>query len=663
MFTSETECNTDERQYIELVKKNGLALQSIPEDKRTPNVCLAAVEQNGWALQFVPEDKRTSKICIEAVKQNDLALQLILPDKRTPAICLAAVQQNGRAIKLVPDDKLTIDICQAAVESDGNMLRYVPHDMCTPGVCLAAIRQNGKALMYVPKDKRTDEFYLVAVSQNGKALEQVPLDKHNIPELFLTAVQQDGRALTHVPKDKRTDELYFAAVSRTGRVLELVPKGKRTPALCLAAVKENPEALEFVPQHMKADIIRTVTVKTILENNYLAVKYFPKQPDFSGEINSILATAERIVVAKPSTDHEIRDAQLMYTRKKEHVVSILCDSNPKSQLSLLLNHLEEAKNANMLRLKLIGHANENAHELARLHYNDVNQIREKHPQIERMTFVGCNTAKSKKTSKEIEMATRLKAKSEYRYGLVSTLQAPHNNANFQEKCQTFCKNNNLAGVYVLSKTEAGDYELFSMKYDKQSNIIREKIKNVCKTQEMKNILEAHKPMHFPKTKDSLLPIRDKNRILKFKELSALRNIAAPEEKAKRFDETHSKYKDDKEKYAFLATCETDPKKLSRSFMKKVVDKMQMNTAIKGKITLKGATKALHVDTAQRNFIVARSHLYKRPYNQSLFSHPEVQMINYDKLQKEREKEIQDMQSDDYPTKPSMAKYIKVTLVK
>ena len=42
-------------------------------------MCLEAVQQNGWALQYVPEELRTKELCEIAIKNNGKALKFI-PD-------------------------------------------------------------------------------------------------------------------------------------------------------------------------------------------------------------------------------------------------------------------------------------------------------------------------------------------------------------------------------------------------------------------------------------------------------------------------------------------------------------------------------------------------------------------------------------------------------
>ena len=40
----------------------GLALKSVPEDKKTPEICELAVEANAYAISYVPADMVTDKI-------------------------------------------------------------------------------------------------------------------------------------------------------------------------------------------------------------------------------------------------------------------------------------------------------------------------------------------------------------------------------------------------------------------------------------------------------------------------------------------------------------------------------------------------------------------------------------------------------------------------
>ncbi len=62
-----------EELYLSLVKKNGLALLSIPKHLLSKEICLEAVRGNGIALQGVPNHLKTDEICMVARNENNLS--------------------------------------------------------------------------------------------------------------------------------------------------------------------------------------------------------------------------------------------------------------------------------------------------------------------------------------------------------------------------------------------------------------------------------------------------------------------------------------------------------------------------------------------------------------------------------------------------------------
>ena len=69
----------DSEEYLTAVKKNGQALQCIPEAMKTETLCLAAVQQDGEALRYVPEALKTEALCLAAVQQCGLAALHYVP--------------------------------------------------------------------------------------------------------------------------------------------------------------------------------------------------------------------------------------------------------------------------------------------------------------------------------------------------------------------------------------------------------------------------------------------------------------------------------------------------------------------------------------------------------------------------------------------------------
>jgi Domain of unknown function (DUF4116) len=182
---SDSQTMLDNNEILELcfiaIQKNGLTLQDINEDHRTPELCRIAVEQNGWALEFVPEEQRTPELCRLAVEQNGMALYAVPPKFKKLDLCRIAVQQKGDALRHVPEEHKTIEICHISVQQNGVNIRYVA-------------------------EEHKQKLYPLAVEQNKLALERIPENERTL-ELCLLAVQYHPHALIYVPEEHRTPEL------------------------------------------------------------------------------------------------------------------------------------------------------------------------------------------------------------------------------------------------------------------------------------------------------------------------------------------------------------------------------------------------------------------------------------------------------------------------
>ena len=78
--------------------KDGMALEFVPENLKTVELCLEAVKQDGWALRYVPWG------------------QLNLNDPAMAEMCLAAVKEDGSLLKYVPENFKTVELWLEAVK-------------------------------------------------------------------------------------------------------------------------------------------------------------------------------------------------------------------------------------------------------------------------------------------------------------------------------------------------------------------------------------------------------------------------------------------------------------------------------------------------------------------------------------------------------------------
>jgi Domain of unknown function (DUF4116) len=251
------------------IPQNGDALEYVPEEYKTYELCLLAVQQNGRALYYVPEEYKTPELCSSAIKQDGQALYNVPENKRTPDLYLLAVQQNGMTLEFVQE--ITYELCRLAIEKNGQALQFVPEKERTLELCRLAVEQNGIALRFVPK-YYTHELYDLAVQQDGHALKYVP-EEDRTPELCYIAIQPDGRALQYVPVKQKTPELCRLAIEQDGQALDFVPPEQRTSKLCRIAVEQNGNALYYVPTRYRTpDLCRLA-----IERNGQALNAVPEQ--------------------------------------------------------------------------------------------------------------------------------------------------------------------------------------------------------------------------------------------------------------------------------------------------------------------------------------------------------------------------------------------------
>ena len=256
--------DVDNNVWINMIYKDGRALQYVKEELLTEELCMLAVRQNGLVLEFVK--KQTSKICKLAVRQDAYALQYVI--NQNEKVCEIAVRQEGDALEYVEKRYKTRELCTLAVEQNGLALWYVENQTASNllEICILAVQQNGLALECVTN--QTDKICEIAVRQNGLALEYV----HNQTEkICRLAVQQNGLALQYV---KQTDEIcklfinnktfncdnqYPIAKWNNLSQVEIIKSIEQIiENICILAVKQNKLALEFVK--IQTDEICTVAI-------------------------------------------------------------------------------------------------------------------------------------------------------------------------------------------------------------------------------------------------------------------------------------------------------------------------------------------------------------------------------------------------------------------
>lgn len=90
----------------ELIKRDARCLPDIPFHLKDENICMEAIKgtENIKPLYTIPRDAMNEGVCKELVRKFPEAIRQLLPeDKKTPELCLMAVKQDESLQKYVPE--------------------------------------------------------------------------------------------------------------------------------------------------------------------------------------------------------------------------------------------------------------------------------------------------------------------------------------------------------------------------------------------------------------------------------------------------------------------------------------------------------------------------------------------------------------------------------
>ena len=102
----------------------------------------------GENLQYVPEDRRTLEICKAAVNKSGAAL-LYVPEEFRKDFYMDAVR-SGKGLSSIPELDITESMCAIAVETNVKEFRYVPEELKSYLLCLQAIDKDAELIKEVP---------------------------------------------------------------------------------------------------------------------------------------------------------------------------------------------------------------------------------------------------------------------------------------------------------------------------------------------------------------------------------------------------------------------------------------------------------------------------------------------------------------------------------
>ena len=343
--------------------------ETLPEDRKTAEVCRFAIKKSAFNIEFVPEAMKTPELCLAAAGHRSETLKFVPDRLKTPKMCRAAVDSNSYALYYVPEGLKTPELCMAAVKRNGLVLEAVPGELRTPQICRAALKAvdsaDYKILPYIPYP----DLCLEGLKKFGMSF----VDKFEIfasiapevmtGELALHGVGMDASCLSLVPVELRTEAVCLRAVSGDGILLHEVPEELRTERVCEAAVSSNYLALEYVPKHLKTDRLCGMA----LERDPLAIRFFNPEQLTPEVCNRALARTDDLRVLRYIPFEEIHLKVLgFYCTNYDKTFDFLENMNPwfltprvareifALEPELFYNLPDHAKNEEMCR-RAVGH--------------------------------------------------------------------------------------------------------------------------------------------------------------------------------------------------------------------------------------------------------------------------------------------------------------------
>lgn len=280
-------------------------------DERIADICLKSVkEHGGTALQYIPKEVMTEEMCIAAIentKPDDakLVLPYISDELLTTSVCNTAVSCLYNALELIPEAKVTKEMCLTAVEKYTLPLKFVPKRFQTEDVWEVAVKNHGSAICHIPEEKRTKRLCMAAFKSCAWSITDIPA-KFITVEMCVTALENNlysrEAILAHVLPDvaeqaseivrkqeeddkKMTERAYEniriisqnpsafksltlearknpvlcqAAVEMDGMLLRFVPKELRSLDICYIAVDRDVDAMFFVPEEVRETVIQKI---------------------------------------------------------------------------------------------------------------------------------------------------------------------------------------------------------------------------------------------------------------------------------------------------------------------------------------------------------------------------------------------------------------------
>lgn len=196
--------------HLENIKRgNCWAIQRVPEEYKTYELCWEAMEKEDACLNYVPEEHKSKELCLRALcgKKSRGDFYSVPKEHLTYDFYLEVIKACGELIKRVPKKFLTHEMCLTSVSNNIHNIRDIPDELITYELCVAAL--NNVLNNYGMFDG--DEYAYGNEDRYNGNLEAIPM-KHRTLKLCKYLYSKKGiHSIPFFPGKMRSDmvEMYF----------------------------------------------------------------------------------------------------------------------------------------------------------------------------------------------------------------------------------------------------------------------------------------------------------------------------------------------------------------------------------------------------------------------------------------------------------------------
>lgn len=227
----------------------------------TPELCEKAIKANPLALQYIPANFKTIELCTIAVEIDGMALQFV--DNQSVDICIAAVSNNPKSITYAKYQ--TDDICSIALNKNS----YMFTDILDPSynICILAIELNPYNLKYI--NNQTDDMCMYALNINPSVISVI---KNQTPAMYKYCGAKRGD-LIELVQDKKEEYALIALNTWPPAIKYII---NQTESMCMDCVKRDGLMLVYINDNV---LTNDIILKALEQNGFAFIYAHPKITD------------------------------------------------------------------------------------------------------------------------------------------------------------------------------------------------------------------------------------------------------------------------------------------------------------------------------------------------------------------------------------------------